>query len=46
VKTPLSSQDAAERAQFLRLFITLAPGAFFLLTAAEALGYARNAIGG
>jgi len=46
VKTPLSSVDAAERAQFLRLFVTLLPGAYFLLTAAEGLAYGKDAIGG
>jgi hypothetical protein len=46
VRIPLSSEDAAERAQFLRLFIHLLPFALLLLLAGEGLAYARGMIGG
>jgi len=46
VKNPFSSEDAAERAQFLKLFVFLLPGALFLLVAAESMAYSRGMIGG
>jgi len=43
---PLSSQDAAERAQFLHLAVRTAPPVFFLLSAAEYFMLTRGTIGG
>lgn len=41
-----SAHDSGDRAQFLKLFIGLLPGGFFLLSAGEGLGYARDWYGG
>lgn len=45
-ENPISSQDAAERAQFLSLAVRTAPPVFFLLSAAEFFLVAKGAIGG
>lgn len=46
VKAPLSSVDAADRAQFLHLFVRVAPPALLMLVAGESLAYARGWING
>ena len=46
MRIPLSSEDAAERAQFLQLFVHLLPYALLLLLAGEGTAYARGMIGG
>ena len=44
-ENPLSSQDAAERAQFLHLAVRTAPPVFFLLSVAESFMLTRGTIG-
>jgi hypothetical protein len=46
VKNPLSSTDASERAQFLKLFLFLLPFALLLLMGGEVIAYGRKWIGG
>ncbi|HSB55594.1 MAG TPA: hypothetical protein VLD58_14640 [Gemmatimonadales bacterium] len=44
--TPLTSDDSAERAQFLKLLTWFAPTGFILLTLGETLGFAQGRYGG
>jgi hypothetical protein len=46
IRTPLSSPDASERAQFLKLIVWLVPSGIFVAMLAELFAYATSRIGG